>query len=255
LKKVPHGTRALAAFATTALLAAPAGALQIGDGDVVAVFQKAGIEVIVNLGQPEIGTTIDLTGVVDIAAFGGSVAGAKIVALAVPDPDKTVNIGGSPALIHNIVYSTLVEDPQPLDGEVEAAMGITDVGPSANTWFNLLRQLGGTDSVQVSTSDLFSYELYLGVGSDKIANSFSFSVAGTADGSGELEIPLYYAQRGYVDFGGPAPIREALALLSIAETDVEFREIQVPEASAALGTLGGGAVLALLAARRRARAV
>lgn len=251
MKILTHGTLALGALAAAAVLGGPATALQIGDGDVVAVFQKAGIEVIVNLGQPDVGSTVDLTGIVDIGPFGGTLAGAKFVALAVPDPDKTTTIQGTPVPLHNILYSTFEENPAPLDGQVEVAVMITDTVPNAATWFNLLRQLGGTDSVQVSTTDLFSYEAYLGAGNDHIANSFSFSVAGTIDGSGEIEIPLWYSQRGWEDFNGPAPIHEARALLSIAETDVEF--LAVPEASAALGTLGGGAFLALLAARRSAR--
>jgi hypothetical protein len=251
LRILVEGTRAFAAaLAAAAALGGPASALQIGDGDVVAVFQKAGIEVIVNLGQPDIGATVDLTGIVDIAAFDNTLAGAKFVALAVPDPDKTTTIQGTPVPLHNILYSTFVENPAPGDGQVEVAVMITDTVPNAATWFNLLRQLGGTDSVQVSTSDLFSYEAYLGVGGDRIATSFDFSVAGTIDENGAIEIPLWYSQRGWEDFNGPAPIHEARALLSVAETDVEF--LAVPEASAVLGTLGGGVVLALLAARRRA---
>lgn len=232
---------------------APAQALQIGEGDVVGVFQKNGIEVIVNLGDGSVGSTVDLTGLVDIAAFDGSLAGAKFVALAVPDPGKSETCcGGFELDLDNILYSTLVSNPMPNDIQIETAMGITDVAqPGVNTWFNLLRQLAGTDSEQLSVTQQFSYEAYLGVGTDAIANSFVFSIAGVFDGNGRLEIPLYYAQRGNVDFGGSAPVYRQESIVAIDETDLEF--LAAPEAGAALATAAGAAMLAVAGSRRRRR--
>ena len=225
-----HGPRAFLALALTALAPMGASALQIAEGDVVGVFQKNGTEIIVNLGDGAIDSTVDIGDVVD--SLGGSLADAKFVALAVPDTDKTVNCCGGTLVLHNIVYSTLVPDPLPGDLQIEVAMGITDIaGPGVNTWFNLLRQLPGVDSEQVVVSDLFSYQSYLGLGTDAIANSFTFSTAGIIESDGALTIPIYYAQRGYTDFGGPASIHEVRANVVIDGDTLTFTAAPEPAAA------------------------
>jgi len=231
-------------------LGAPAQGLQIDDGDLVGVFVKNGFEVIVNMGPATAGSTLDLAGVVDVAEFGGSLAGAKFVGLGVEDPLRTVTCCGGTFPLENVIYTSLVPDPMPSDLEIENAMKALDVGLAGSTvWFSLLRQLPGTDSELVASAQLYSYETVVGVGTDAIANMFTFSTAGVFDDQGRLSIPVYSAVRGYGDFGGPDVEYLNLAQLSIDGTDVSFEP--APEAPAVLGMLGAAA--ALLAASRQRR--
>lgn len=234
--------------ATAALGAgAPAGALQIADGDLVGVFVKNGFELVVNLGPVDPGSRLDLSGTVGIPEFGGSLADAKFVALAVEDPGRTVTCCGGTFPLENIVYTTLQPDPMPDDNQIASAMGKVDQpDPGAVVWFNLLRQLSGTDTELISSSELYSYESVLGVGADAVGSAFPFSTAGFFDGSEMLQIPLYSAVRGYADFGGPDP--EHLELVTLAFDGGMLEFAPAPEAPAVLRLLAGISVL--LAARR-----
>jgi hypothetical protein len=231
-------------------LGAPASAMVIDDGDLVGVWVKNGFEVVVNLGPATPGSPVDLAGTIDIDEFGGSLSGARFIGLAVEDPGRMVNVpgfGSQPQ--QNIVFTSLVNDPMPSDVEIEAAMGVVDsTEPSAAVWFNLLRQLPGTDSEVISSSELFSYESVLGVGTDAIANRFTFSTAGAYDGDERLQIPLFSAVRGYGDLGGPDTEYSEILNLAFDGTEVDFEP--APEASAALGTLVGGVLLVAIARRR-----
>jgi hypothetical protein len=236
------------------LLAAPAPALQIDPGDLVGVFVKGGTEVVVNLGPADPGGMLDLAAnVFDNPEFDGSASGAKFVGLAVEDPGRTVNVPGvGPVLAHNLVYTSQVVDPMPTDAEIEVAMNAVDVAlPGANTWFNLLRQLPGSDTEVIATSEAFSYTNVLGFGTDAVANSFTFSTAGTVDEQGRVSIAVYGAQRGYESFGGPPTEYLQISTLQIDGTSVDFEP--APEAGALAGTLVGAAVLAAAGARRRRR--
>jgi hypothetical protein len=232
-------------------LGAPAAAMVIDNGDLVGVWVKNGFEVVVNLGPANPGAPLDLAGTLDITEFGGDLIGAKFIGLAVEDPGRTVNVPGFGVQPQeNIIFTSLVTDPMPTDTEIAAAMGTVDTAsPSTAVWFNLLRQLPGTDSEVISSSELFSYEQVLGVGTDAIASRFTFSTAGVYDGQERLSIPLYSAVRGYSDFGGPDTEYAAILNLAFDGTEVEF--LPAPEASSALGTLIGGALLAAHARRRR----
>jgi hypothetical protein len=232
-------------------LATPARALVIENGDLVGVWVKNGFEVVVNLGTPTPGAPLDLTGTIDITEFSGSLVGARFIGLAVEDPGRMVNVPGFGSQAQeNVIYTSLVTDPMPSDSEIAAAMGVVDsTGASANVWFNLLRQLPGTDSEVIPSSELFSYEQVLGVGTDAIANRFTFSTAGVYDLDERLEIPVYSAVRGYADLGGPATEYAEILNLAFDGSQVEFQP--APEASGALGTLVGGVVLTALARRRK----
>jgi hypothetical protein len=248
------GRAALLGVVAGLALGAPAGAMVIEDGDLVGVWVKNGFEVVVNLGTPTPGSPVDLAGTVDIDEFGGSLAGARFIGLAVEAPGRMVNVpgfGSQPQ--QNIIFTSLVNDPMPSDIEIEAAMGVVDsTEPSAAVWFNLLRQLPGTDSEVISSSELFSYEQVLGVGTDAVANRFTFSTAGVYDGDERLQIPLYSAVRGYADLGGPDTEYSEILNLAFDGTEVDFEP--APEASSALGTLVGAALLTALARRRRSGA-
>jgi hypothetical protein len=239
-----------AAFAVCGTLAAPAGALQIGDGDLVGVFVKNGFEAVVNLGPGTPGTGVDLSGVVPIPQFNpGGLVGAKFVALAVADPGRTVNCCGGTFPLENLIYSTLVADPMPSDTEIALAAGrVDDPNPSAVVWFQLLRQLPGTDMEVIASTQLFSYELFLGHGTDAVDNWFQFSTAGILDSQAELVIGVHSAVRGYADFGGPDTQYEKLLNIHIQGDQIDFEP--APEPSAAIGTLAGGLVLAACARRR-----
>ena len=234
-------------------LGAPAGALVVAPGDLVGVWVKNGFEVVVNLGPPNPGAPLDLAGTIDITEFGGDLVGARFIALAVEDPGRTVNVPPfGPVPQENIIFSSLVNDPMPSDIEIEAAMRVVDsTNATSNVWFQLLRQLPGTDSELISSSELFSYEQVLGVGTDAVANTFTFSTAGVYDAQEQLSIPLYSAVRGYVDQGGPVTEYTEILNLAFDGTEVEFQP--APEASAALGTVVGAVVLAALSRRRRSR--
>jgi hypothetical protein len=121
----------------------------------------------------------------------------------------------------------------------------------AGVWFQLLRTLPGTDSELISSTELFSYEFFLGGGgTDAIDNKFTFSTAGIFDDQERLEIGVFSAVRGYGSFGGPDTEYVQVASAAFDGPEVTFEP--APEASAALGTLAGGALLAALARRRRA---
>lgn len=252
-RDVPFVRRSACAGAllTALALGGPARALQIDHGDLVGVFVKNNVEVIVNMGPVAAGRMLDLSGVVDIAAFDDSVAGAKFVGLAVEDPGRTVNCCGGSFPQANVFYTSEVVDPMPTDSEIDLAMrALDEAGSGSTAWFHLLRQLPGTDSEVVQASELFSYTTVLGLGTDAIANNFTFSTAGSFDDQGVLTIPIYSAVYGYDAFGGPPTEYLEIAQLEMDGTDVTM---QVPEPAAALNALAGALVL-VCAARVRSGA-
>jgi hypothetical protein len=235
-----------------AALAAPASALQIDNGDIVGVFSKNGFEVVVNLGTGTPGTGVDLSGVVPIPQFNpGGMVGVKFVALAVDDPGRMITCcGGFTVPLENIEYSTLVADPMPADTEIALAMGRVDhVSASAVVWFQLLRQHSGVDSEILASTDLDSYELVLGHGTDAIDNWFQFSTAGILDAQQQLEIGFHSSVRGYADQGGPDSEHEHLLNIVVDGDQVDFEP--APEPSAAIGTVVGALALAACSRRRR----
>ena len=248
------GGAALLALLGGLAIPAPAPALVIDNGDLVGVFVKNGFEVVVNLGPANPGAPLDLAGTVDVAEFGGSLAGARFIGLAVENPGRTVNCCGGTFPLENIIFTSLIADPMPTDVEIESAMNRVDsTNATAAVWFQLLRQLPGTDSELIQSTELFSYEMVLGGGgTDAIDNRFTFSTAGVFDGQERLQIPVFSVVRGYEVFGGPATEYTEILNLAFDGTQVEFQP--APEAPAALGTLVGGAVLAALSRRRRGAA-
>jgi hypothetical protein len=224
-------------------LADPASALQIAEGDFVGVFVKDGTEVIVNLGSPQVGEMPPLpANLFSGPPFNGSLVDVKFVGLAVPDLDRTVNCCGGTFPQPAIIYTSPMTDPTPSDDQIElAANAVDQAGAGANTWFNFLRALGGTDSEVINSSELFSYTTVLGLGTDAVANSFTFSTAGVVEADGTLRLGVYEAVRGYEFAGGPATEYTAISTLVLDGTDVTFEE--APEAAQVLGTLVGIAVL------------
>lgn len=224
-------------------LSAPASALQIAEGDFIGVFVKDGTEVVVNLGPAQVGEMPPLPASLFAGPpFNGSLVGVKVVGMAVTDLDRTVNCCGGTFPQPNIVYTCADSNPMPTDDQIElAANAVDQAGAGANTWFNFLRQLGGTDSEVISTSELFSYTNVLGLGTDAIANSFTFSIAGVVEGDGTLALGVFEAVRGYEFAGGPPTEYIPVATLSLDGTDVTFEP--APEASQALLLLVGIAAL------------
>lgn len=231
-------------------VAGPARSLQIEDGDVVGVFVKNGAELVVNLGPFEAGV-IDLGGKFGGPQFGGNPKGAKFVALAVEEPDRTIVCCGvgAPLPQENIIYTTLAPEPMPTDLQIEKAMNSVDTGnPGATVWFNLMRNLPGSDSEQIDSTANFSYETVLGLGTDAIGNNFTFSTGGVVDeDAGTLTIPIYSDVRGYAEFGGPDTQYLTLGEIRIDGDEVEF---VVPEAAQALQSAFVLAMLVFGAARR-----
>jgi hypothetical protein len=147
----------------------------------------------------------------------------------------------------NVIYTTEVEDPMPTDDQIDLAMKqLEDPLPGSTAWFNLLRDLPGTDSEEIAASELFAYSSVLGLGTDAIANQFSFSTAIQFDASGEAIVPVYSAVRGFEVFGGEPAEYIEIARLSLDVDGGSFEE--APEAPAALGLLAGA--LALCGSRR-----
>jgi hypothetical protein len=242
-------TVALLGWATAAPSAATA--LQIEDGDFIGIFVKNGVEVIVNMGAAEPGA-IDLSSELDVPAFGGTLEGVKFVGLAVEDPGRTINCCGQPTPLPqpNLIYTSLLVDPTPTDSQIALAMEAVDnVLPGSTAWFNVLRQLPGTDSEEIAVDELFSYTSTLGLGTDAVANNLPFSTAAVFDANERITgLGVYLAVYGYEDFGGPETEYLAIGNLGF---DGPNGTISVPEASQVLGTLLGFAVLGAARVRRR----
>jgi len=252
---LPGGRAACGALLAALALPAPAAALQIDNGDLVGIFSKGGVEVIVNLGPAQAGEAVSLPSTAfDDPAFGGSSAGAKFVGLAVEDPARTVNVPGLGSFPQeNVIYTTMVEDPMPSDLAIEQAMNILESpSPGSTVWFQQLRALPGTLSDVLDSSQQNSYEQYIGKGTDAIANNFPFSTAVTVGQDERITVPVYSAVRGYEPFGGDPTEYVEVARLALDGTDATFEP--APEAPAVLRTLCGALVLAAFElGRRRSR--
>jgi len=243
-----------AALAAAIASTTPAQGLVIAEGDLVGIFVKNGVEVIINMGPAEPGRTFNLAGNFDGTGFDGSLVGAKFIGLAVEDPARTVNVPGfGEQLQGNLIYTTEAPDPMPTDDQIDLAMAqLEDPLPGSTAWFNLLRELEGTDVDEIETSELFSYSSVLGLGTDAIANQFSFSTAIYFDENGEAEFPLYSAIRGFEVFGGEPGEYVEIARLTLDVDGGSFEP--APEAPAALALLAGAVALWGAHRARRARA-
>ena len=153
----------------------PAQALVIDPGDMVGVWVKNGFEVVVNLGPATPGAPMDLAGTIDSAEFGGSLVGARFIGLAVEDPDRTVNVPrlrpAAPREHHLHLADRRPDADGHRDRDRDEAGGQHGFATAA-VWFQVLRQLPGTDSELIASTELFSYELVLGAGgTDAIDNT------------------------------------------------------------------------------------
>lgn len=231
-----------------AVIAGGAQAIPIANGDLIVVIQKGGTELYVNVGEafgPN--DVLDLSSAVaGIGAFGGNLNGAKVVALAVDDPGRlTPDFGFGQLPSENIIFSSLDEPAALLsDLAIEGAMNLVDTSASSGAWFWQLRSVSGNT---ISTAQAFSYQAFVGLGTDAVGNNFPFSIAGVIDGNGALSINVYSSVRGYEDFGGPGRTVEQLGTLVFNGTQLSY----VPEPGTLL--LVGAGLLGLASMERRAR--
>lgn len=229
-----------------AVVAGRADAISIANGDLIVTLQKGGTELYVNLGDAfNANDNLDLTATIaSLSGFGGSLAGAKVVGLAVAEPGRTVDFGFGALPQENIIFTTLETSPIPENGAIEQAMGVTDTSAASSAWFWQLRAVGNSQP----TSNSASYEQNLGLATDAVANRFPFSTAGIIAGDGTLTIAVYSAVRGYEDFGGPArSIQQIGALVFGAGDTLSY----VPEPGTLL--LVGAGLLGLAGLDRRTR--
>ena len=174
--------------------------------------------------------------------FNGSLVGVKVVGMAVTDLDRTVNCCGGTFPQPNIVYTYADVNPMPTDDQIElAANAVDQAGAGANTWFNFLRQLGGTD---------LGGDLHLGAvllherarprhrRDRELLHLLDRRHRG---GDGTLSLGVFEAVRGYEFAGGPPTEYTPVAILSLDGTNVTFEP--APEASQALLLLVGVAAL------------
>lgn len=229
---------------TVALVGNAAHAIPIANGDLVVILQKAGTEVIVNIGNALTSHTVDLSGA---SATLGGLEGAKVAAIGVAEPGRTApDFGfGEGFLQENILFSTLADASVLTDGQIELAMNATDTAASSTAWFWLLRSVG---SNVIQTSQSFSYQNALGLGTDALANNFPFSIASVIAG-GAVQLEILNAVRGYAEFGGPATLVQGIGTLSIAGNALSYSA--VPEPGTLLLVTVGLAGLATIDRRAR----
>jgi hypothetical protein len=245
-----HTLLTTAAIGWATLAPGAVSALQIEHGDLIGIFVKNGVEVIVNMGPAAPGS-IDLSGELDVPEFGGTLEGVKFVGLAVEDPGRMINCCGQTGLPQpNLIYTSLETDPTPTDEQIALAMEAVDNASSLSTaWFNLLRTLPGTDSEVLEASDVNSYTNTLGVGTDRVANNLPFSTAAVFGADEKIAgLGVYSAVYGFEPFGGPDTEYLAIGVLGF---DGANGTISVPEAPQVVGTVVAFATLVFAGSRRR----
>jgi hypothetical protein len=233
---------ALVAGLAVAGFSSSASAIPLVNGDLLVVLQKSGTEVLVNLGNYASSHTADLTAAA--SALGG-LEGAKVAVVGVIEPGRTMDFGFGDFPAENILFSTLATSFNIEDTQIEVAMSVTDTALSSAAWFWQLRSVA---SNVIPTSASFSYQNNLGLGTDAIANSLSFSIAGLITG-GSLTLDIISAARGYPDFGGPSKVVGSAGSLVISGNSLTFTVIPEPGTLVLLAAGLGG----LAAFQRRQR--
>lgn len=198
----------IALFAALALSAPSASAFTIANGDLVVTFVKNGFELILNAGPAPTdpaGINIEATTLALPVQFGGTLAGAKWTAFAVRSPDlqfTSPELAGAPQ--NNIVFTSLADVSVLTYQQIGDAQSQLQPPNQGTAWFGLLRSVGapnGTSIIENSASRLVvgsslfaSYTGVLGFTTDAIANTVTFSTAGTVSANViGSSLPLYEA--------------------------------------------------------------
>ena len=150
-----------------ALAAGPAQAIPIANGDLVVVLQKAGTEVIVNVGSAFASHSVDLT---SAATTLGGLEGAKVVGIGVQNPNRLSPDFGFGQLPQEDIIFTSLSTPVLDDAQIELSMNAVDTSLASTAWFWLLRSVSNP---VIPTSAGFSYQNTLGLGTDAIANNLN----------------------------------------------------------------------------------
>jgi hypothetical protein len=225
-----------------AVMAQPASAIGIANGDLVVTFVKNGFELIVNLGAVDPGgKTIDATALVLPAAFGGTLEGAKWTAFGVRNPDATFSdpdLFGAPQ--SNLILSTLGDPSVVSFSQVADAQAQVQPANQGTAWFALLRSVGAANGstilentatrLVIGTGLFASYTGNLGFATDAVGNTLPISSA---------------ALIGAQVLGTALPLYELLQTIALPNFDLGTQVVPygavrlVPEPGTALLLLAG----------------
>ena len=225
---------------------------QYADGDIIGVFTKSGVDMIVNLGQlPASGATTKVFALP--SQFSGTTAGGKFSAFRVGDPF---------AFPESIEFTTqnALSFPDPT-GQFASAVGAAQA--NLISWFSLLPLIpdapaGGnvfardTDRVVVNANATFSYSTVLGISADAIGEVLTNGVSTKTifDGNGDLAVPFYTVTYDFDNDGNSVYGKTLRGTFTVDDGAVTFTAI--PEPGTLVLVFAGLTGLALSGRRERA---